>query len=76
MTCGVELGAVERMVELGDVVEEEAGTGGVWLDDEGPVLELIEVLLDVLIAGLGLHLDGWEWDRASGSSCLRVRCES
>ena len=46
------------MAELGDIVEKEAGAGGVRFDDQGLVFELVEVFLDILIAGLGLQLDG------------------
>ena len=53
----MQLGTFERIVELRDVVKQEARTSGVRLDDQGSVLELVEVRFDVLIAGLGLHVD-------------------
>jgi 3-deoxy-D-manno-octulosonic-acid transferase len=59
----VHLGALERMIELRYVVEQEAGTGGVCLDHQRLVFELVEVLFNVLVAGLGLHLD---WRQRAG----------
>ncbi len=54
----VQLGAPQRMVQIGNIVEEETGARGVRLDDKRLVFEGIEVLLDLLVAGFGLHLDG------------------
>jgi hypothetical protein len=56
----IEFGAFEGVVELGDVVKEEAGAGGVGLDDDGSIFELAEVGFDVLVAGFRLELDGGE----------------
>ncbi len=57
----VEGCAFEGVGEAGDVVEEEAGLCGVGFDDESLVLELVEVLFDVFVAGFGLEVDGGEW---------------
>ncbi len=59
----VELRAVERIIELGDVVEQETGARGMGFNNQGTVLELVEVLLDVLVACLGLELDGGDRPR-------------
>ena len=56
----VEDCAFEGVGEAADVVEEEAGLGGVGFDDEGLVLELVEVLFNILVTGFGLEVDGWE----------------
>src|ERR1035441_10413560 len=53
----VQLAALERVSEPGDVVKEESRARGVRLDHQGAVLEGVEVLLYLFIAGLGLQLD-------------------
>jgi hypothetical protein len=53
----MEFSAPERVVQVRDVVEEEAGAGCVWLDNERLILEVVKILFDFLIAGLWLQLD-------------------
>jgi hypothetical protein len=59
----VQLGALERVIEIRNVVEEKAGARGMRLDDQRPVLEGVEVLFDLLVAGLGLEPDGGQGAR-------------
>ncbi len=49
---------LQRVVQTGHVVKQEAGAGGVRLDGQRLVLEGVEVLFDLLVAGLGLSLNG------------------
>ena len=53
----MELGAPERVVEVRNVVEEEARAGSVGFNDESLILEAVKILLNFLDAGLGLQLD-------------------
>lgn len=59
----VEQRALKRMAEAADVVEKEAGAGGVGLDDQSLEFEGIEVLLDGLVGGFAFAVDG---DRSDG----------
>ena len=42
----MELGAPERVVQVRDVVEEEAGAGSVGFNDESLILEGVKILLE------------------------------
>ena len=53
----MEFSAPERVVQLRDVVEQEAGAGCVRLDNQRLILEVVKILFDFLIAGLWLQLD-------------------
>src|ERR1035437_10151312 len=53
----VQLGALQRMVKPGDIIEQEPRTRGVRLNLRSAVLEGVEVLFDIAVAGRGLELD-------------------
>src|ERR1017187_6747689 len=53
----MQLGAFERMVELRHVVKQEARLSAVRLDDQCLVFKLVEIGLDVLVAGLWFQVD-------------------
>lgn len=48
----MQAGSRERVVNAGEVVKEKAGAGRVRSNDRGAVLEDVEVLLDLRVAGL------------------------
>ena len=51
-----------------DVIEEEAGVGGVRFYDQRVVFELIEVLFDLIVFGFGMAMDP---DGADGNAHAR-----
>ena len=66
----------QRMIELRHVVEQEAGARGVRLNHQSLVFKRVEVLLDLLVAGFGLELDGRQSAGHAGSSRPRAPCAS
>jgi hypothetical protein len=60
MVCRLRSAPCRGRVKAADVVEEEAGAGGVGFDDEGLEFEGVEVLFDLLVAGFGFEFDGWD----------------